>query len=514
MTVQRRHSLSRRLLLGLVAVSFSYSGVIAWLTVRDSVDEVYELFDAHLAQTALALLRVTDPDDRDPVMVPNRVDVPPLGEIFQPWPDLPQRLAKSRPASGPAATVPSVVAAGTIHSLHQEYEKNLRYQVWSGNGSLLLRSANAREVAMTALDGYSETTDTEGRVWRHYGVWDMHRDFRILVSEAHDLRSRLVRNIALHVASPLALGLPVLIVLLWFSIHRGLNPLSLLTREIATREPANLVPLDAPGAPWEVRPMVQALNELLLRMAQTLEGERRFTANAAHELRTPLAAIQAQLYVARTAQGDEERARALDQLQCGVERAIRLVGQMLTLARIDPEQSLPDVEQVQLGDMAETVCALLAPLALQRAQTLELQVEPHLPCVPGNADLLSMLLSNLVDNAIRYTQEGGHIEISIQRDGSAVCLAVTDDGPGVPAEQRERVFDRFYRIAQQDQPGTGLGLAICRRIAELHHAQITLVDGPQGIGLSARLTFMAGPRSAASDERMVGIQVLPGTADK
>ncbi len=509
MSRQRRHSLSRRLLLGLIAVSFCYSGVIAWLTVRDSVDEVYELFDVHLAQTALALLRVTDPDDQDPVMVPGRADAPALGEIFKPWPDLPERLAKSHPSSGPAATASSPVVAGSMHSLHQQYEKNLRYQVWSGEGSLLLRSANAPVLAMTALDGYSETTDGEGRVWRHYGVWDKHHDFRILVSEAHDLRNLLVRNIALRVASPLALGLPVLIVLLWFSILRGLNPLSVLAREIATRETANLVPLDAPGAPWEVRPMVQALNELLLRMAQTLEGERLFTANAAHELRTPLAAIQAQLYVARTAQGDDERTRAMDQLQRGVERAIRLVGQMLMLARLDPEQALPDVQSVQLGEMAESVCAVLAPLALQRAQTLELHADPDLPCVGGNADLLSVLLSNLVDNAIRYTQDGGQIEISLRCEGADVSLTVTDNGPGIPVAQRSRVFDRFYRIAQQDQPGTGLGLAICRRIAELHHAQITLGEGPQGRGLSARLRFRLREPSRASPEAAAMRQLPP-----
>jgi two-component system sensor histidine kinase QseC len=476
--------------LGLIAVSLSYSAVIAWLTVRDSVDEVYELFDVHLAQTALALLRVTDPDDQDPVMVPNRVEEPALGEIFNQWPELSQRLAMKRAASSPSDSAPAVIVTGSIHSMHQQYEKNLRYQVWSGNGSLLLRSANAPDLAMTPLDGYSETTDAEGRVWRHFGVWDMHRDFRILVSEAHELRNRLVRNIALHVVSPLALGLPVLILLLWFSINRGLDPLGVLTREIATREPANLTLLDEQSAPWEVRPMVLALNQLLLRMTHTLDGERRFTANAAHELRTPLAAIQAQLYAARKAENAVERERAMDQLQRGVERAIRLVGQMLTLARLDPEQALPDVQPVGLGEVAQAVCAELAPLALQRNQTLELDVQSDLPTVHGNADMLSMLLSNLVDNAIRYTHSGGHIDVSVRLDESGLLMQVTDDGPGIAPSQRERVFDRFYRIAQQDQPGTGLGLAICSRIAELHHARITLADRAAGPGLSVQVSFV------------------------
>jgi signal transduction histidine kinase len=174
----------------------------------------------------------------------------------------------------------------------------------------------------------------------------------------------------------------------------------------------------------------------------------------------------------------------MDQLQRGVERGIRLVGQLLTLARLDPEQALPDVQPVSLGDVAQTVCADLAPLALQRDQTLELEVEPDLPSLPGNADMLSMLLSNLVDNAIRYTQPGGHICVDVRRGEAGFVMAVSDDGPGIPTAQRERVFERFYRIAGQDKPGTGLGLAICGRIANLHNARITLADGPGNRGVT------------------------------
>jgi len=472
------HSLSRRLLIGLIFVTFAYWSGVAWLTVRDSVDEVYELFDAHLAQTALALLRVTDPDEHDPAAIPNKALAPSLQEVFNPWPELPARLPKGQPSAAPVVT-------GSTHAMHADYEKNLRYQVWSGTGSLILRSANAPAEAMTALDGYSETTDAQGRLWRHFGVWDHHRDFRILVSEAHELRNRLVRNIAMHVVSPLALGLPVLILLFWFSIKRGLDPLGVLTHEIEARKPDNLMHLDAANAPREVRPMVLALNNLLVRMSQSLEGERRFTANAAHELRTPLAAIKAQLYAARVAECEDERLHAMAQLQRGVERAIRLVGQLLELARLDPEQALSDAKAVQLGDVAEAVCAELAPLALNRDQTLELEVLPDLPNVTGNADLLAMLLCNLVDNAVRYTPRGGHISIRVLPTVSGLEMQVCDDGPGIPAAQRERVFDRFYRIATQDQPGTGLGLAICRRIAELHSARITLAEGPTGKGVMA-----------------------------
>jgi two-component system sensor histidine kinase QseC len=491
-------SLSQRLLVGLLVVSFAYWAAIAWITIRDTVDDVYELFDAHLAQTALALLRVTDPDDDDPLVIPGLSEAPALKDIFSQWPDLPERLASARSAIegiGKSATEPVVTGKGSMHSLHIEYEKRLRYQIWDGEGRLLLRSANAPFEVMTSVDGLSESADSEGNIWRHYGVWDRHRHFRIVVAESHDLRNRLVRNIALHLASPLVLGLPVLIFLLWFSVSRGLDPLAALKREIQHRKPESLTPLDAGSAPREVRPMILALNDLLRRMSDTLENERRFTSNAAHELRTPLAAIQAHLHAARAADGEGERLRSMDQLQRGVERGIRLVGQLLTLARLDPEQAMPDARPLSLGDVAQAVCAELAPLALQRQQTLELQVEPDLPLLSGNADMLSMLLANLVDNAIRYTPRGGRIDVGVRRGEAELVLEVSDDGPGVPVAQRERVLDRFYRIAGQDQPGTGLGLAICRRIVELHSARIVLTDGPGNKGLTARVLFAAEPRA-------------------
>ena len=493
MIALQRHSLSRRLLLSLIVVTFGCWGVIAWFTVQDSSNEIDALFDAHLAQTALALLRVTDPDENDPAMMPVRPEDPALLKMFRAWPELPERLGAGGPSKAPQSSIDAPRLVGSTNAMYAVYERNLRYQVWSGQGVLILSSANAPAVAMTNQDGYSQSTDGDGRVWRHYGVWDQHHDFRILVSEAHDLRGQLVRRIALHVASPLALGLPVWILLLWFSIRRGLDPLRILAREIAKRKPQNLMPIDERGAPKEVRPMVLALNDLLHRMTRTLEGEQRFTAHAAHELRTPLAAIQAQLYLAHTAEGKTQRMQALTNLQQAVERAIRLVSQMLILARLDPEQALPDAKLVNFGEVVQLVCAELAPLALQRDQTLDLVLEPELPALSGNADMLSILIRNLVDNAIRYTQRAGHINIDVRNSESGLRMQVSDDGPGIPATQRERVFDRFYRLAGQEQSGTGLGLAITRRIAELHKARMTLAEGPLGQGVTVSVMFSVSP---------------------
>ena len=178
-------------------------------------------------------------------------------------------------------------------------------------------------------------------------------------------------------------------------------------------------------------------------------------------------------------------------MQASVGRGIRLVNQLLALARLDPRQDPPAFLMVNLEEIAETVCAELAPRALQRDQTLELRAAPGLPRVTGNADMLSVLVSNLVDNAIHYTPTGGNITIELRPDGSGVQLAVSDDGPGIAPDQRTRVFERFYRVATPDQSGTGLGLSICKRIAELHHAPMTLADGLQGRGLTVRVDFGA-----------------------
>jgi two-component system sensor histidine kinase QseC len=444
------------------------------------VEEVYELFDAHLAQTALALLRVSDPDDTETATIPPRGESPSVWSVFSKWPDFSLRSDGAKPDRSDSTS---------IHSLHARYEKSIRYQVWNVEGTLIANSANAPEEVLTPTDGYSLTTDLQGRVWRNFGVWDQHHDFRVLISEDYDLRGRLVRNITTHVASPLALGLPALMLLLWIAIGRGLNPLGALTREIQARKSDNLLPLDAHSAPNEVRSMVNALNDLLLRVGSTLEAERRFTANAAHELRTPLAAIQAQLYVARIATSDAERQSAMGQLQSCVERGTRLVGQLLTLARLDPDQTLPDTKPMNLGEMAQEVCAELAPLAIQKDQQLELDVSPDLPPAIGNADLLTMLLANLVDNAIHYTPKGGCITVGVHQVDSFLHLEVSDNGPGIAPEYREQMFARFSRMPDQMQPGTGLGLAIARRIAELHNARITLKDGPHQCGLTAQVSI-------------------------
>jgi len=474
----RRMSLSRRLMAILIGASLAYWTLVVVIMINDSVRETHELFDTHLAQTATALLRAVSADE------PGSTPMPESAGVADGLPYLARRGAHDAPPAGGAAD--------PVDSQYDKYERDFRYQIWNREGTLLLRSANAPNTALTEHDGFSETTDSDGEDWRIYGVWDRQGAVRVIVGEAISRRTNLLRNVALNLIRPMVLGLPMLLLLLWYSIRRGLRPLHALTREISQRHAASLTPVDLSSSPAEIRPIALALNDLLKRVEYAVESERCFTANAAHELRTPLAAIQAHLAAARAAASAEEKERSLTMLQRSVARSIRLVGQLLTLARLDPEQMAPDAHPVDVGALLESTCAELAPLALQRNQVFELAVAPDLPAISGNADMLTMLFTNLIDNAIRYTGDGGHVSIGARR-GSAteVCVDVTDDGPGIPPADRARVFERFYRLEDQNKPGTGLGLAICQRVIELHSAKIYLSDGRGGKGLSVQVRFPA-----------------------
>ncbi len=488
-------TLSHRLLVALGVVSFLFWAVMAFVSTRDNIVQVNELYDVHLAHTAKAFLQMMDPDD-DEEFLPTTMSSAAIDALFNSWPELPNRetifqnlAVKDSALNSIPASPASRTGSRPPGSKKMPYGSSLRYQLWRDDGTLLFRSDNAPLDSMTSDMGFSDNMDEQGQGWRNYHVHDTTHRVHIIVSEPHDFRGQLVRSMVIDAATPVALGLPVLFLLLWFSIRKGLHPLATLSDEITKRRPDNLSLIDAQSVPDEVQPIVTALNDLLTRMGRTLEHERRFTEDAAHQLRTPLAAIQAQLYAARHTRTEAAHQQALEQMQQSVERGIRLVNQLLTLARLDPKQARPEFQNLRLDKIAEAICAELAPLTLQREQSLELMADPDLPTVVGNADMLAMLLSNLVDNAVHYTQRGGNIVVRLTADENGVQLAVSDDGPGIAPDQRQRVLERFYRIARQDQPGTGLGLTICKRIADLHHATLTLSKGLQGRGLTVRLHF-------------------------
>jgi two-component system OmpR family sensor kinase len=360
-------------------------------------------------------------------------------------------------------------------------------QIWDPRGVAVYLSNAAAPLPLSRAPGFSDITH-EGRQWRMFTARSGPQT--IQVAQATSVRTELAAGAALRLLVPILAVLPLLAVLVWFILDRGLAPLARVARAVGARSPASLDPLPAAGLPGEVRPLVEALNGLLARLGEALTVQRRFAADAAHELRTPLTALALQIQLAERAGTDADRAAALAKLKDGVKRASRLVQQLLALARLEPEASETPFAPVALDALAQSVAAELAPIAAARPVTLALgRVEPA--TTTGNEDALRLLLTNLVDNAIRYAPAGGRVEVRAFAHGADAVLEVADDGPGIPADERVRVFDRFYRVPGTEGPGSGLGLAIARQVADLHHGRIELADGLGGRGLTARVVIPA-----------------------
>ncbi|MCK6390188.1 MAG: ATP-binding protein [Azonexus sp.] len=437
----------RRRLLGLLLGGLA----IGWLTMvafsyLDAHQEIDELFDAQLAQAAQTLLAMADPAQH--------ATIDPPGAIAH------------------------------------KYQRGLRFQIWRADGVLLLRSDNAPNGPLTDTDGFSATDQGDGH-WRHYSQWDARHQLQVQVSENHRLRDELIGQIAWRLILPALFGLPLIGLGIWLATRRGLASLDDVADQIARRDPQQLQAVHPSAAPAEIRCLLEALNQLFTRVEGALEAERRFTADAAHELRTPLAALQAQLQVALRARNDAERQHSLSQLQSGLSRASHLVDQMLQLARLDPESALPNPVTVDLGLLAQSVCAELGMQILDKQLDFELMADEDC-VVAGQADWLRILIRNLVDNAVRYTPPGGRVVIRLERISAQCLLRIEDSGPGIPPDKRDQALRRFHRLNPAAESGSGLGLAIVSRIAELHGTRLHL-SGEPGHGLRVDITFPGQP---------------------
>ncbi|MBZ0104790.1 MAG: sensor histidine kinase N-terminal domain-containing protein [Sulfuricella denitrificans] len=446
-------SLRAKILVLLLAVTS-----LAWLTTAafiyvDAHHEIDELFDAQLAQSAQVLLTQARHDLKN---------------------------ARDEDDDGIATEI-----AGFGH----KYERKIAFQIRDARGRLLLRSASAPAEALAGQENGFADAVIDGKPWRVYSQRDEEGEIRVQVGERHSVRNELAAAVAQRLLLPLGVALPVLALLLWFAVGRGLNPLRRIGSEVAQRDPANLAPLEERAAPAEIAPLLHALNGLLGRLKTALESERRFTADAAHELRTPLAALKIQAQVARRAENEAQRASALDKLVLGADRATRLTGQLLTLARLEPTGgSSALLAACNLTEIARQTLADLAAAAQNKEIELGLD-GPDPALVTGNADMLGILLRNLVDNAIRYTPRHGRVSVTLMEEDGRVRLEVADNGPGIPEQERQRVFDRFYRILGNEAEGSGLGLSIVKRITDYHSASLSLAAGEHGTGLKVSVIF-------------------------
>jgi two-component system sensor histidine kinase QseC len=440
-------SLQGRLLvmvIGLVAGVWLVTAVLTWLDVRHELDE---LLDSHLAQAASLLV--------------------------------------ARQA-GELENDDQGINAPTLH----RYAPKVAFQVFH-EGRLVLRSSNASAIPMLAFservdDGF-RTVTMGGTTWRVFATHGRERDVQVFVGEQAESRSSILWAVLRSALAPMLFALPLLALAAWWAVRRGIAPLKVLGRALAERGPRALQPIQVEGSPAEMTPVLGALNLLFERITELMASERRFTADAAHELRTPIAAIRTQAQVAFAAADDASRSHALQGTLQGCDRATRLVEQLLTLSRLESGVA-PTLVTVDLNAVVRQVVAELAPQALAKRQTIEVTATEACS-VEADALLLSVLVRNLVDNAIRYSPSDAKVRVTISSTGNDAQLSVDDSGPGMSDDDRNRLGERFFRVMGTGQTGSGLGWSIVQRIAQAQRARISVARSNYLGGLSVRVTF-------------------------
>ncbi len=437
----------RRRLLGLLLLAVAAAwATVAFLTYHDAQREIDALLDAHLEQAARLLVAQSSQDG-------DEID---LDE----WEGDPR------------------------------YSTVVAFQVWQHGERLGLRSANAPAQRLSASEAGFSDVMLAGTHWRVFSAWDGKHEVLVQVAEDHATRDRIARGIALNALLPLVVALPLLGLVIWWVVGRGMRPLRQIGEELARRGPQDLEPIAARDVPSEVTPLVERLDQLLARIQDSRASERRFTSHAAHELRTPIAAIRAQSEVAGATADPAQRVAALQHVIEACDRAGRLMEQLLLLARADEADIDSRRVPCDLRPIAERLLAELAPAAMRERITLELEAIGPMR-LSGDAALLEAALRNLVDNAIRHGGPGTDVKVAMSTDAHGVVVAIEDSGPGVTDADLARLGQRFYRASDARAGGSGLGLSIVSRIVTLHHGTVLFTRGAQGHGLRVELRLPA-----------------------
>lgn len=443
MKVKVTHSLRGRLLWFLLAAITLAAIAQAMIAYRTALSDADQIFDYHMQQMALSL----------------------------------RSRAPLAASDDPATDVPNTGG-----------NDDLVVQVWSPDGVRVFRSASHARLPQRAVLGFSNVR-ANGTTYRIFSVQTDNQTVQV----AQDLavRRSMAGSLALRTLGPIAVMMPMLMVVVWWVVSISLKPVARVRKQVASRQADDLSAVSEAGLPDEVRPLVHELNLLFGRVRTAFDAQQHFVADAAHELRTPLAALKLQVQSLERSDNPEARRIAVGRLTAGIERATRLVEQLLVLARQEASAAggspcqpvdLAGVAKRAVSDLIGVAQAKDIDLGLQRADSAEVQGQP---------DALTILLRNLVDNAIKYTPGGGTVDVSVVAEGRTVQVTVEDSGPGIPPEERERVFDRFYRVPGSDAAGSGLGLAIIKSIAERHGATLALGESVRLGGLAATVTFPA-----------------------
>jgi signal transduction histidine kinase len=435
----KNHSIRKRLLLWVSLPILATSFLIIFLALYFSWHEIEEVYDAQLVHTAKTLIQLTDHEIRE-------------GQNLN-------------------------IAIGDEHpNLQHRYENKTAFRIWHGE-KLIFQSAKARDFAGTdAPPGFSSQT-IDGKPWRFFLFIDPAKDLRIETSERYAIRYEMISQLMLSLIVPMSILIPSLLVIVWIGIRKSLKPLIALSAAVDIRDTEDLSAIETKDVPAEAMPLVQALNRLFTRISDSFRREREFTDHAAHELRTPLAAMKTQTQVLmKKADSMPECREGLQNLNAVIDRSTHLLEQLLSMARLQNER-LP-LSDTNLSECVLDAVSELKTRAGEKNQRMDISVAENIH-IKGHGDSLFILIRNLLDNAVKYTPDNGRITVTLTPDA---MLSIADSGPGISDTDKERVFSRFVRADKSGQSGSGLGLSIAQWVANAHKASISLQDNiPQGL---------------------------------
>lgn len=467
-------SIRYHLILRLLIASTLIVGGGAWFGYTDVKHETRELFDAQLASSARLLLSLIQADSREINLssIQKHLDQNQL-QFAEPENESEDEHDEDN----------EELETGHI------YETKLGFQIWDKEGNLLLKSANLPLTDISdQTSGFSDSRIL-GDDWRVFSLQSSEAGYRGITAERIDVRNDLIGKIFSDLLILFILLVPTLALTMWFTINRGLSPLHKLAAQINHRGAEKLDSVSEQNMPTEIRTISAALNQLLARLKNAFTREKRITSDAAHELRTPLAAVKLHAELAQSATNQADRQNAINQVLRGIDRTTHLVDQLLTLARLEPDSFATTLEPREINRLIIEESALLAPFADKKNIELSFLDSPKLT---ANIDetSLRLLIRNLVNNAIAYNHPFGKVDISLYQQDDRACISVEDNGPGIPEFEQDRVFERFYRIENHDTPGCGIGLSIVKRVAELHKATLHMTTPDSGNGLKITICLL------------------------
>ena len=440
--------------------------ITIWGGYRASVHEVEELFDAQLSRSSRLMMGLVQAEVK-------------LGHIKEFSNGVKENRLK---------VLNKEKIEKEIYNEGHFYELKLAYQVWDSYGNMLLRSVNAPLQPMSNLSQGYDNQIINQQNWRTFTLWDANKNYQVITAEREDVREELVNKITFQMTWPFILLLPIMGGLVWYFVSRGLLPLEQIARDIAGRENDQLHALKFEHVPSEIQPLVDELNHLFKSLRLSFDKERGFTSDAAHELRTPLAALKVHLQLLQSSGNDADKRNALDSISEGVDRASHLVDQLLGLARLDSQaiRATQPLKTINLHELCVDQVAEIYPLANNKKQRISVMGDESV-YMQGYVYPLESMLRNLLSNAVAHTPVGGEIMLELCAQESSIDLWLHDSGPGIPAEQRNAVMKRFKKVEGSVNTGSGIGLSIVRRVTELHKMQIELLGSTRLGGLCVHL---------------------------